>query len=120
MSRPIVPSLLQIGISDDDAHTRATSSMTMQAATESPPSPAVLLRDVDGGEAGRRQRRQSLIGVPGLLVDVGGVWGDLLFAQVTQHRAQLVVLVGELENVKRRVTDGHGDSLLLARFRAQG
>ena len=38
-----MPSLLQIGISDDDAHTRATSSMTMQAATESPPSPAVLL-----------------------------------------------------------------------------
>src|SRR5262245_30072043 len=38
-SRPMVPSLLQIGISDDDAHTRATSSMTMQAATESPPCP---------------------------------------------------------------------------------
>src|SRR5690349_13258129 len=38
-SRPIVPSLLQIGISDDDAHTRATSSMTMHAATESPPWP---------------------------------------------------------------------------------
>ena len=39
ISRPIVPSLLQIGISDDDAHTRATSSITMQAATESPPWP---------------------------------------------------------------------------------
>ena len=39
ISRPIVPSLLQIGISDDDAHTRATSSITMQAATESPPCP---------------------------------------------------------------------------------
>ena len=39
ISRPMVPSLLQIGISDDDAHTRATSSMTMQAATESPPWP---------------------------------------------------------------------------------
>src|SRR6478672_8378167 len=39
INRPMVPSLLQIGISDDDAHTRATSSMTMQAATESPPSP---------------------------------------------------------------------------------
>jgi hypothetical protein len=31
--------LLQIGISDEDAQTRATSSMTMQAAMESPPWP---------------------------------------------------------------------------------
>src|SRR5688500_15355136 len=38
-SMPIVPSLLQIGISDDDAQTRATSSMTMQAVIESPPWP---------------------------------------------------------------------------------
>lgn len=36
---PIVPSLLQIGISDDEAHTLATSSITMHAATESPPCP---------------------------------------------------------------------------------
>ena len=40
ISRPIVPSLLQIGISDDDAHTRATSSITMQPATASPPCPS--------------------------------------------------------------------------------
>src|ERR1700694_4758352 len=39
ISRPMVPNLLQIGISDDDAHPRATSSMTMHVATESPPSP---------------------------------------------------------------------------------
>jgi len=36
---PMVPSLLQIGINDDDAHTLATSSITMHAATESPPWP---------------------------------------------------------------------------------
>jgi hypothetical protein len=35
----MVPSLLQIGISDDEAQTRATSSMTMHAVTESPPCP---------------------------------------------------------------------------------
>ena len=35
--RPIVPSLLTAGMSDDDAHTRATSSITMQVATESAP-----------------------------------------------------------------------------------
>ena len=34
---PMVPSLLTAGISDAEASTRATSSMTMQAATESPP-----------------------------------------------------------------------------------
>ncbi len=37
--RPIVPSLLTAGISDADAQTRATSSITMQAATESAPWP---------------------------------------------------------------------------------
>ena len=36
---PIVPSLLTAGISDDDAQTRATSSITMQVATESAPWP---------------------------------------------------------------------------------
>ena len=33
----MVPSLFTAGISDDDASTRATSSITMQAATESAP-----------------------------------------------------------------------------------
>src|SRR6185312_13585837 len=37
--RPIVPSLLTAGISDADASTRATSSITMQVATESAPWP---------------------------------------------------------------------------------
>lgn len=35
----MVPSLLTPGISDDDTHTRATSSITMQVATESAPCP---------------------------------------------------------------------------------
>ena len=35
----MVPSLFTAGISEDDAQTRATSSMTMQVATESAPSP---------------------------------------------------------------------------------
>ena len=34
-----MPSLFTAGISDDDAHTRATSSITMQVATESAPWP---------------------------------------------------------------------------------
>jgi len=38
--RPIVPSLLTAGISDADASTRATSSMTMHAAIESAPWPS--------------------------------------------------------------------------------
>src|SRR5690606_10552928 len=37
--RPMVPSLLTAGISDDEPQTRATSSMTMQAAMESAPWP---------------------------------------------------------------------------------
>jgi len=38
-SSPIVPSLLTPGISEDDAQTRATSSITMQVATASAPWP---------------------------------------------------------------------------------
>src|SRR6185437_12326631 len=102
-SRPIVPSLLQIGISDDDARGDRVAALA-----------AVLLGNVDRRKAGRGQRRQGFIGVAGLFVDVGRVRGDLLLAQVTQHRTQFVVLVGELESVKRRVSEGHGDSLLLA------
>src|SRR5579875_48354 len=37
MIRPMVPSLFTAGINDADASTRATSSMTMQVATESAP-----------------------------------------------------------------------------------
>ena len=35
----IVPSLLTLGMSEDDAHARATSSMTMQVARASAPAP---------------------------------------------------------------------------------
>src|SRR4051812_45977325 len=35
----MVPSLLTPGISDDEAHARATSSMTMQVASASAPAP---------------------------------------------------------------------------------
>ena len=36
----IEPSLFTAGISDDDAQTRATSSMTMQVASASAPTPS--------------------------------------------------------------------------------
>ena len=36
----IEPSLFTAGMSDDDAQTRATSSITMQAAIESAPAPS--------------------------------------------------------------------------------
>ena len=35
----IVPSLFTAGMSEDDAHARATSSMTMQVASASAPAP---------------------------------------------------------------------------------
>ena len=35
----MVPSLLTAGMSEDDAQTRATSSMTMQVASASAPTP---------------------------------------------------------------------------------
>ena len=38
--RPMVPSLFTAGISEEEPQTRATSSMTMQVATESAPWPS--------------------------------------------------------------------------------
>ena len=50
----MVPSLLTAGISEDDAHARATSSMTMHVASASSPGPVVLLGDVRRVEPGAR------------------------------------------------------------------
>ena len=39
-----------------------------------------------------------------MLVDVGGVRGDLLLTQVAQHGAQFVVFVGKAEQVEIGIT----------------
>ena len=75
---------------------------------------AVLLGDVHRVEPGRVQRLQRLLREARILVDVGGVRGDLLLAEIPQHRAQLVVLLGQLEHIEDRVTS-HAELLATRR-----
>ena len=83
------------GISEDEAHARATSSITMHVASASAPDAAVLLRHVRGVEVGRHQRVVRLLREAGLLVDRGGVRRDLVVADVADGRADGLVLLGE-------------------------
>ena len=48
---------------------------------------AVLLGDVHRREPGVIEDLECFLGEPGVLVDVGGVRGDLLLAQIAQHGA---------------------------------
>ena len=59
--RQVVPSLFTAGISEDDAHARATSSTTMQCASASAPAPPYASGNVVRCMSGLRQR---LVHVP--------------------------------------------------------
>ena len=99
-----MPSLLTAGISDDDAQTRATSSITMHVATESAPWPPYSSGTCTAVNPDVVERLERLVGKARFLVDIGGVRRDLLLAQIAQHGAQLVVLLGQLEHIEIRVT----------------
>jgi hypothetical protein len=76
----------------------------MQPTTASAPWPP-LLGDVHRREPGVIEDLECFLGKPRILVDVSGVRGDLLLAQIAQHGAQLIVLVGQLEEVERWITE---------------
>ena len=99
-----MPSLLTAGINDDVAHTRATSSITMQVATESAPCPPYSSGTCTAENPDVVQRLECLVGKTWFLVDIRGVRRDLLLAQIAQHGTQLVVLLRQLEHVEIRVT----------------
>ena len=99
-----MPSLLTAGISDDDAHTRATSSITMQVATASAPCPPYSSGTCTAEKPARVERLERLLRETRMLVDVGGVRRDLLLAQIAQHGAQLVVLIGQPEQIEIGIT----------------
>ena len=111
--RPIVPSLLTAGISDDDAHDPRHLLDHDARRDRVRALAAVLLGHVHRVEPGRVQRLERLLGEARLLVDVGGVRGDLLLAQIAQHRTQLVVLLGQLEHIE--TTDYQPSELLATR-----
>ena len=99
-----MPSLLTAGINDDDAQTRATSSITMHVATESAPWPSYSSGTWTAEKPDVVQRFERLVREPRILVDVGRVRRDLLFTQRAKHLAELVVLIGQLEQIKLRIT----------------
>ena len=101
----IEPSLFTAGISELDAHTRATSSITMQVAIASAPSPPYSLRDVRGVETGRGQRLLRL-DREALGVHLGGERRDLALGDVAHRRPDRVVLLGQRvePTASRRVT----------------
>ena len=76
--------------------------------------PAVLLGHVYRIETRRVQRITSLLREPCVLVDVRGVRSDLLLRQRADRRPQLVVLLGQLEHVERRITAPTSHLSLLA------
>jgi hypothetical protein len=64
---------------------------------------AVLLGQVHRVEAGGGERLARLDGIPRVLIHVRGVRRDLFLGQCADRRAQLPVLLGQLEQVEVRV-----------------
>ena len=60
---------------------------------------------MDGGKAGLAEHLERLFGKPLALVDIRGVGRNLLLGEVTEHGAELVVFVGEREQVERRLAN---------------
>ncbi len=110
----MVPSLLTAGIRDEEPQTRATSSMTMQVATESAPWPSYSSGDVDGVEPGVHEGDAGLLGEACVLVDFLRVGCDLLLGERADRGPQFVVLFTELEQIEVRIS-GHGALLAESR-----
>ena len=90
-----MPSLLTAGISDDDAQTRATSSMTMHVASESAPSPPYSSGMCTAWKPALTSASRASSGIALVLVDLGGVRRDLLLGERADGLAQRLVLLAE-------------------------
>ena len=74
----IVPSLLTAGISEDDAQPRATSSITMQVASASAPTPSYCSGMCGAWKSAATQRVVRRLGELALVVHLGRVRRDLV------------------------------------------
>ena len=97
----IEPSLLTAGISDDDAQTRATSSMTMHVASASAPTPSYSSGTCGAKKSRGHERVVRLLRVPRLLVDLRRIRGDLVLGDRADRLADGLVLLGQLVQVER-------------------
>ena len=96
----IEPSLLTAGISDDDAQTRATSSITIAVATASAPAPPYSSGMWTAWKPAAHERLVHVAWVLARLVDLGGARGDLVLGEIAHGLAQQLVLLGEPVNVE--------------------
>ena len=112
--RPIVPSLFTAGISDADASTRATSSITMHAATESAPWPPYSSGTCTALKPEAFSASSASCGKREFSSTSAAMRRDLLLRQRPDRRPQLVVLLGQLEHIERSGFPAH-HSLLATR-----
>ena len=91
----IEPSLLTAGISEALTSTRATSSITMQVAIASAPSPPYSSGMCVAWKPGRGQRLLRLDGIARLGVHLGGVRRDLALGDVADRLPDRLVLLGQ-------------------------
>ena len=72
------------------------------------PGAAVLLGDVHGVKTRPHEGIEHVMRELGRLVDLGGPRRDLVVRELSNRRANHVLLVGELVRVEVRITDTHG------------
>ena len=99
-SNGTVPSLLTAGISDEDAQTRATSSITMTVAIASAPAPPYSSGMCTACRSALTSASCASCGNCGYLVDLGRVRGDLVVGELAHRLAERLVLFGQGEGGK--------------------
>ena len=110
----MVPSLFTAGISDDDAQTRATSSITMHVATESAPWPPYSSGTWIAEKPEAFSAASASSGKRGFS-STSAAYGAISFShRRADRRAQFVVLLRQLEHVERRVSGPTSHHELLA------
>ena len=100
------PSPLTAGTSDDEAQTRATSSITITPASSSAPSPPYSSGIVTAWNPALTSASRASIGIATLLVDLGRVRRDLLLREGPHGLAERLVLVAEPVGVEVGVHAG--------------
>lgn len=94
------PSLFTAGMREEEAQTRATSSITITVARASAPAAAVGLGDVDGVQVVGDERVEGLLREAGLFVDRGRERQDLRLGESADGLAEHVVLFGRTVQVE--------------------
>ena len=99
-SNGIVPSLFTAGISEDDAHARATSSITMAVARASAPAPPYSSGMCGAWKSAARSASYEALG-NSPVSSASAAFGATRVADLAHRRPDRRVLLGQLVNVER-------------------